>query len=106
VARATLPGPAPRRPPAAQGGPRAPHMAELRAPMAAAGNSTQCLQRAACQPLGGHSVWAALPPLPADAGADARPLLLVLAGADGDALFHDRIRVRAGAGTRPRSSEQ
>lgn len=72
--------------------------------MAAAGNSTQCIQRAACLPLGGHSVWAALPPLPADAGADARPLLLVLAGADGDALFHNRIRVRAGAGTRPRSS--
>ena len=77
-----------------QGGAGAQHVAELRAPMAAGGNSSQCIAARACLPLGAHTVWAALPPLPADADADARPLLLVLAGADGDGLFHDQIRVR------------
>ena len=77
-----------------QGGAGAQHVAELRAPMAADGNSSQCIAARTCLPLGAHSVWAALPPLPADADADARPLLLVLAGVDGDGLFHDQIRVR------------
>ena len=69
-------------------------MAELRAPMMASSNSSHCIAERTCLPLGGHSVWAALPPLPADETADRRPVVLVLAGTDGDALFHDQIRVR------------
>ncbi|KAK9832610.1 hypothetical protein WJX81_003488 [Elliptochloris bilobata] len=77
---------------ARQGGAGAQHVAELRVPMAAAGNASACIAARACLPLGGHSVWATLPPLPANHSTDTLPLVLVLAGADGDALFHDQIR--------------
>ena len=41
------------------------HYAELRSEMTAQQDSDACLEAAACLPLGGHSVWASLPPLPA-----------------------------------------
>lgn len=68
------------------------HVAELDATMWAAGNASACITQGTCLPLGGHSVWAALPPLPAS-GSDNRPILLVAAGVDSAAFFHDRTKV-------------
>ena len=55
-------------------------------------NSTFCLAAGTCQPLGGHSVWATFPPLPA-AGSDSKSIIMVAAGMDGNAIFHDQIEV-------------
>ncbi|CAL8470795.1 g10337 [Coccomyxa elongata] len=67
------------------------HVAELDATMWAAGNASACITQGTCLPLGGHSVWAALPPLPAS-GKDNRPIILVAAGVDSMAFFHDRTK--------------
>lgn len=68
------------------------HVAELDAPMFAAGNASECLNQGSCLPLGGHSVWAALPPLPVS-GGDKRQVVLIAAGIDSTAFFHDRAKV-------------
>lgn len=62
--------------------------------MQAEGNSSTCLEQRTCEPLGGHSVWAAMPPYPADGGIDGLPVTLIVAQMDGIGLFHDLIRVR------------
>eukprot|EP00887_Chlorella_sp_A99_P003619 scaffold7.g3619.t1 len=69
------------------------HVARMGLEMQAAGNSSACLAAQTCLPLGGHSVLAALPPLPA-AGAAAvasggASLILALAQADSGAFFHE-----------------
>lgn len=57
-------------------------------------NASACLAEHTCSPLGGWSVWAALPPLPPPGAAhDARPLVLVVAQMDSKDLFHDLIQV-------------
>ena len=61
--------------------------------MAGKHNSTACLAAGACDPLGGHSVWAALPPFAAGATESDLPLVLVLAQMDGSGLFHEEIVV-------------
>ncbi|CAL5224917.1 g7683 [Coccomyxa viridis] len=65
------------------------HVASLDATMWAEGNASTCIQAAACLPLGGHSVWAALPPFPAQPAQDSRPITLVTAAIDSTAFFHD-----------------
>ena len=70
------------------------NVAELDASMFATGNASACIAAGSCQPLGGHSVWAALPPLAKPGSEDAKPLTLVLAGVDSTAFFHDRAKVR------------
>ena len=42
---------------------------------------------------GGHSVWAALPPFPAQPAQDPRPITLVTAAIDSTAFFHDLAKV-------------
>ena len=68
--------------------------ARVRLPMSTppdAANAAACLAADTCRPLGGFSVWAALPPLAA--GANATKLTtLVLAQADGYDIFHDAIQ--------------
>lgn len=85
------------------------YWADLTMFMAAQYNSTYCLQPAVstCKPLGGFSVWAAMPPMaplyPDMTAAEIRqgngngslpvpssmPLTLVTAQIDADSLFHD-----------------
>jgi hypothetical protein len=66
----------------------------------AAANSTECIAQGSCKPLGGYSVWSALPPLPAagaaagGGGEDARPIILVVAQMDSIDMFHDSVQVR------------
>ena len=61
--------------------------------MYAAGNASACVAQGTCTPLGGHSVWAALPPLPRGGRDDGLPITLVLAGVDSTAFFHDAAKV-------------
>ncbi len=75
------------------------HQGELKVEMSARHNSSACVAAGACLPLGGHSVWAALPPLP-PAGAkgagepqEALPVTLVVASIDAGGLFHDSVVV-------------
>ena len=70
------------------------HEAELDATMFASGNASECITQGSCLPLGGHSVWAALPPLPVT-GSDNKPVVLVAAGMDSTAFFHARAKVRS-----------
>lgn len=78
------------------------HQGELKCEMSARHNSSACVAAGACLPLGGHSVWAALPPLPPlpQAGAEgtgepqeALPVTLVVASIDASGLFHDSVMV-------------
>eukprot|EP00877_Chromochloris_zofingiensis_P006849 jgi/Chrzof1/2417/Cz11g14180.t1 len=54
-------------------------------------NSTHCIAADTCRPLGGYSVWAAMPPIPAGQNI-TKPVILVLAQVDGIDLFHDLIQ--------------
>lgn len=62
--------------------------------MMATSNSPDCLTHGTCMPLGGDSIWASIPRLPADGSDDGLPIILVLAGMDGNGLFHSLIEVR------------
>ena len=70
-------------------------VAEMRFPMdaaAAAGEANparRCLEQRTCQPIGGHSVLASVPPSPSTLENKTRPYLLVAARLDATALFHD-----------------
>uniref|UniRef100_A0A383VJT7 Nicastrin n=1 Tax=Tetradesmus obliquus TaxID=3088 RepID=A0A383VJT7_TETOB len=74
--------------------------ARMKLAMAAAtsANSADCISQGTCKPLGGYSVWAALPPLPAAAAAagaagdDGRPIILVVAQMDSIDMFHDSVQ--------------
>lgn len=57
--------------------------------MSATANSSYCIQQQTCQPLGGHSIWAAAPPLaePQNDGHDNMSLVMVLAPVDSTAFF-------------------
>lgn len=61
--------------------------------MLAKHNSSHCLAKGNCKPLGGFSVWAALPPLD-PAKNNTKPITLVVAQIDGIDMFHDEIVVR------------
>lgn len=74
-----------------------------------AANSTACVAAGVCKPLGGYSVWSALPPLPpqtppaaaeaAEAGGGSssqsggKPIVLVVAQMDSMEMFHDAAQV-------------
>jgi nicastrin len=77
------------------------NVARMDAAMFASSNSTACISARTCLPLGGYSVWAALPPLPppppggaspqaaaAAAAAAGGPVVLALASVDAGSLFH------------------
>lgn len=68
-------------------------MASLEAEMLGEGNASACITAGACLPLGGHSVWAALPPVPSSGPPDKRPVTVVCAGVDSTAFFHARAKV-------------
>lgn len=63
----------------------------------AAANSSACISAGTCKPLGGYSVWSAVPPLETTAAAaaasDRRPIILVLAQIDNIEMFHDSVQV-------------
>lgn len=73
------------------------HVAEVDGTMMARGTSAQCIEQSTCRPLGGHTVWAALPPLPLQPSETAMPegllrqgprnVVLVTAQADTDSFF-------------------
>jgi hypothetical protein len=67
--------------------------------MLAKHNSSHCLGKGNCKPLGGFSVWAALPPLDPVVN-NTKPITLVVAQIDGIDMFHEEIVVRSCAGTR------
>lgn len=71
------------------------HHATVDSTMWAKTSSTRCIQDQLCQPLGGHSVWAALPPFPQGTkGAPTElPITLVLASIDSNGLFHSKLKV-------------
>ena len=71
-------------------------VAEMRFPMAAeaaaadADPAKRCLEQRTCQPIGGHSVLASVPPSPMRANdRETRAYLLVAARLDATAWFHD-----------------
>lgn len=76
-------------------------VAEMRFPMDAAAAAKdanparRCLEQRTCQPIGGHSVLASVPPSPSTPTElpqniqNIRPYLLVAARLDATALFHD-----------------
>ncbi len=57
--------------------------------MSASGNASTCIKQQTCQPLGGHSIWGAAPPLPpnADSSSSQLPIIMLLAPVDSDSLF-------------------
>ncbi|KAK9823947.1 hypothetical protein WJX72_006597 [[Myrmecia] bisecta] len=66
------------------------HWGELDSSMLAQHNASACLAAQHCYPLGGHSVWAALPPLQqAQPAAASQPVIMVVAQMDTTAFFHD-----------------
>lgn len=67
--------------------------ARISMPMSASvdSNSSSCLAAKRCQPLGGFSVWGALPPIPAGQNI-TKPTLLVLAQVDSIDAFHDSVQ--------------
>lgn len=50
-------------------------------------DSTSCLKEQSCLPLGGYSVWSALPPI--NAGEPPKSILLVMASMDTGSFFRD-----------------
>ena len=74
------------------------HTATLNNEMSGEHNSSHCLRLGQCDPLGGHSVWAAMPPFSfgrTGKKGDNLPTTLVVAQMDGVGLFHDLIWVIA-----------
>eukprot|EP00878_Enallax_costatus_P016016 GHUV01016792.1.p1 GENE.GHUV01016792.1~~GHUV01016792.1.p1 ORF type:complete len:668 (+),score=142.24 GHUV01016792.1:770-2773(+) len=55
-------------------------------------NSSDCITAGTCKPLGGYSVWSAIPPVPLDPRTDRRPIILVLAQIDSIDMFHDNVQ--------------
>lgn len=70
------------------------HVADVDGSMTARGDSLNCIEQGTCQPMGGHSVWAAMPPLPPmqeelpdGLETERKDVVLVVAQADTDAFF-------------------
>lgn len=55
--------------------------------MNSSSDSLACIAAATCLPIGGNSVWAAMPPLPASGEVPDKPTILVLTHWDSQALF-------------------
>ncbi|KAG0450445.1 hypothetical protein HPP92_026765 [Vanilla planifolia] len=52
-------------------------------------NSASCLKEQSCLPLGGYSVWSALPPISAPSFDPPKSILLVIASMDSASFFRD-----------------
>ncbi|KAL3160725.1 hypothetical protein ABBQ32_010635 [Trebouxia sp. C0010 RCD-2024] len=65
------------------------HYAHVEAEMSARGNSSSCINQDTCQPLGGHTIWGAAPPLAPTAASTASqlPIIMLLAPVDSTAFF-------------------
>lgn len=71
------------------------HFARLDSTMQGVGTSFDCLAEDRCDPLGGHSLWASMPPFQAARPTQHLPVTVVAAQSDGLGFFHDDITVRA-----------
>ncbi|GLI69868.1 hypothetical protein VaNZ11_014585 [Volvox africanus] len=70
------------------------HVARMVLPMQANGDSLQCIAEDTCLPVGGYSVWTAVPPLPDPtyATVPARSITLLVAQMDSNAMIHDLVK--------------
>lgn len=69
------------------------NVARMELSMEATGNASSCITAKTCYPLGGYSIWAALPSLPPTPHEDPKsekklPTLLVIAQIDSTSFFH------------------
>lgn len=53
-------------------------------------DSESCLREGACLPLGGYSVWSALPPIDVSSSKKSKPIILVVASMDTSSFFRDK----------------
>ncbi|XP_019223514.1 PREDICTED: nicastrin isoform X2 [Nicotiana attenuata] len=53
-------------------------------------DSESCLREQTCLPLGGYSVWSALPPMAISSSEKAKPVILVVASMDAASFFRDK----------------
>ncbi|CAN6246191.1 unnamed protein product [Urochloa humidicola] len=53
-------------------------------------DSVSCLKEHSCLPLGGHSVWASLPPIKNGSTERQKPIILVVTSQDSASFFRDR----------------
>ncbi|XP_031397601.1 nicastrin isoform X2 [Punica granatum] len=53
-------------------------------------DSESCLKEETCLPLGGYSVWSALPPINVSLGNQSKPVILVTASMDSASFFRDK----------------
>ncbi|AES70939.2 M28 Zn-peptidase nicastrin [Medicago truncatula] len=53
-------------------------------------DSESCLNEGTCLPLGGYSVWSALPPINNSSSKPSKPIILTVASMDSASFFRDR----------------
>ncbi|XP_042017949.1 nicastrin isoform X2 [Salvia splendens] len=53
-------------------------------------NSDSCLKEGTCLPLGGYSVWSALPPINLSSSPKPKPIVLVITSMDSASFFRDK----------------
>ncbi|XP_011085876.1 nicastrin [Sesamum indicum] len=53
-------------------------------------DSESCLKEGTCLPLGGYSVWSALPPINISSSLKAKPIILAMTSMDSASFFRDR----------------
>ncbi|KAJ4904612.1 Nicastrin [Raphanus sativus] len=53
-------------------------------------NSEACLQEGTCLPLGGYSVWSALPPINVSSSNNRKPIVLTVTSMDSASFFRDK----------------
>ncbi|PIN06941.1 Transmembrane glycoprotein nicastrin [Handroanthus impetiginosus] len=53
-------------------------------------NSDSCLKEGSCLPLGGYSVWSALPPINISYSPKAKPIVLTMTSMDSASFFRDK----------------
>lgn len=53
-------------------------------------DSESCLKEETCLPLGGYSVWSALPPIDTTLSTQSKPIILAVTSMDAASFFHDK----------------
>ncbi|XVE90848.1 hypothetical protein DITRI_Ditri20bG0109100 [Diplodiscus trichospermus] len=53
-------------------------------------DSESCLKEETCLPLGGYSVWSALPPINSSSSNQSKPIILTVASMDAASFFRDK----------------
>ncbi|KAH6796470.1 Zn-dependent exopeptidases superfamily protein [Perilla frutescens var. hirtella] len=53
-------------------------------------DSESCLKEGTCLPLGGYSVWSALPPITFSSSPEVKPIVLVITSMDSASFFRDK----------------